>query len=917
MNRPLNNRLVTGLALAAAALMLPAASRAQTVGPDVIVGDLMDVDNTFGTTGAPAKRMYAVGTTSCNLGDTPLNWVDSPCGGSVACNQHPVITNNMYRLMTISGATRFEQVGQAWLKHGFCALQGTVCSSCTPGGSCDALFPGCSDPYSASLNGTVSGLGPKGEVNPSTGDFPYPWISNGTGGASAVTKRLQVLTTDLDTGLAGGATWYVASMYVQPQDATLHNNNNNESYRRVTVSTSPNYNLTLVDTTQRTKAAIYAWRDNGLGAGSPDPNVYITTVDIPSDGRFIIAAKATNTGALTNPWHYEYAIQNLNSDRAGQAFSVPITAPSTTTANVGFHDVDYNNGDGLSVAQPYSLTDWTGLASGTTVTWSTQTYAVNQAANALRWDTIYNFRFDCNQPPSGGSATLTLFKPGSPTSVSVTTVIPSPDGLFHPLNDTCANAVDVGAGPTAFSNVNANTDGPDEPGACTIGTYTNIGADIWFRYTSDSCTSGPTTITTCGSAFDTKIAVYPASPCPTTSGTFIACNDDSSSCGSGSLQSSLSFNAAANTPYLIRVGGYNAATGNGTLTITPPSCGPVAPPNDNCANAIFLADNVAANGTTINATNDVAGTCGANTTGPDVWYAYRPATSATVNVNTCGSYPPYDTVLSVYSGTCGALMLLGCNDDSYNGGNNACGSGNYSSGLSLAMTGGQTYLIRVGGYNNGTGNFPIRAIGGGGVIPPPNDDCNARPGLGMGPTSFTNVGATTDGPAHAACLFSGNDTITNDLWWNFPSTFNGNLRVDTCSPMTNFDTKIAVYSGSGCTNFDARLLACNDDDAACGSLRSAVTIPVLAGQNYTIRVGGFNGATGSGVLTLTQVPSCGSADFNHDGDIGTDADIEAFFACLGGSCCATCGSADFNGDGDLGTDADIEAFFRVLGGGTC
>jgi hypothetical protein len=62
---------------------------------------------------------------------------------------------------------------------------------------------------------------------------------------------------------------------------------------------------------------------------------------------------------------------------------------------------------------------------------------------------------------------------------------------------------------------------------------------------------------------------------------------------------------------------------------------------------------------------------------------------------------------------------------------------------------------------------------------------------------------------------------------------------------------------------------------------------------------------------------CPGADFDRDGDVGTDADIEAFFACLGGNCCATCGSADFNGDGDVGTDADIEAFFRVLAGGAC
>jgi len=64
---------------------------------------------------------------------------------------------------------------------------------------------------------------------------------------------------------------------------------------------------------------------------------------------------------------------------------------------------------------------------------------------------------------------------------------------------------------------------------------------------------------------------------------------------------------------------------------------------------------------------------------------------------------------------------------------------------------------------------------------------------------------------------------------------------------------------------------------------------------------------------------CGDQDFNGDGDFGTDQDIEAFFACLGGNCCTSCfcQGSDFNGDGDFGTDSDIEAFFRVLGGGNC
>jgi hypothetical protein len=71
------------------------------------------------------------------------------------------------------------------------------------------------------------------------------------------------------------------------------------------------------------------------------------------------------------------------------------------------------------------------------------------------------------------------------------------------------------------------------------------------------------------------------------------------------------------------------------------------------------------------------------------------------------------------------------------------------------------------------------------------------------------------------------------------------------------------------------------------------------------------------VTSSAAVLTVSSSDFDNDGDTGTDADIETFFACLAGDCCPACGSSDFNGDGDVGTDADIEAFFRVLAGGTC
>jgi hypothetical protein len=86
----------------------------------------------------------------------------------------------------------------------------------------------------------------------------------------------------------------------------------------------------------------------------------------------------------------------------------------------------------------------------------------------------------------------------------------------------------------------------------------------------------------------------------------------------------------------------------------------------------------------------------------------------------------------------------------------------------------------------------------------------------------------------------------------------------------------------------------------------------MTGGIFTV-TGGFWAGIGS------PAPACGSADFDCDGDTGTDFDIEAFFRCIAGTCplppCMS--TADFNNDGDTATDADIEAFFRVLAGGTC
>jgi FG-GAP-like repeat len=96
---------------------------------------------------------------------------------------------------------------------------------------------------------------------------------------------------------------------------------------------------------------------------------------------------------------------------------------------------------------------------------------------------------------------------------------------------------------------------------------------------------------------------------------------------------------------------------------------------------------------------------------------------------------------------------------------------------------------------------------------------------------------------------------------------------------------------------------------------SLIRTAIAPSRDFTARCRIVNGCGATVSQAATVVIN--SADFNNDGLSGTTADIQAFFACLAGDCCATCGSTDFDGDGDVGTDRDIATFFRLLTGGSC
>jgi hypothetical protein len=123
-------------------------------------------------------------------------------------------------------------------------------------------------------------------------------------------------------------------------------------------------------------------------------------------------------------------------------------------------------------------------------------------------------------------------------------------------------------------------------------------------------------------------------------------------------------------------------------------------------------------------------------------------------------------------------------------------------------------------------------------------------------------------------------------------------------------SRLARWDG---TNWQPYTTGVNAAAASLGELGG----DLLVGGSFTLTNGAAPGI--SAYFARWHDATCGSPDFNCDGDVGTDADIESFFACIAGTCpAAPCTStADFNNDGDVGTDADIETFFRVLAGGPC
>lgn len=342
-------------------------------------------------------------TTSCNAGTVNIRW-DQPMATT-----HPGIIINLYRLKN----GRLEQIGTSWVKHGFLATNFSDgrCGTChDPAGAFLGL--GCSDTYGGSNNDDQFYIGGRDEWNPTTGvwtcqnsyfsNYMNDCVRRNNGsGLSVIDHRLTAL--DADLGNAGATYYYEARYITQEPDVNAYNNLASRSCSMTWTGSSWSFSTT--DAAELLGPTINRYGDMRDFAAPR------------SEGDVIVAVTATNLG--TGFWHYEYAVYNHNLDRQVKQFSIPVPV-GATIQNVDFRDIDQD-----------TTNQWTSSVAGGTLTWSTTT-------NAIKYGTLYNFRFDANVQPMTSTATLTQLKSGSNGPLTANTEGPlvlSPVLSYQPFND--------------------------------------------------------------------------------------------------------------------------------------------------------------------------------------------------------------------------------------------------------------------------------------------------------------------------------------------------------------------------------------------------------------------------------------------------------------------------------------------------
>lgn len=241
----------------------------------------------------------------------------------------------------------------------------------------------------------------------------------------------------------------------------------------------------------------------------------------------------------------------------------------------------------------------------------------------------------------------------------------------------------------------------------------------------------------------------------------------------------------------------------------------------------------------------------ANYQGGDVWYTVTVPASGNITFD-MNTGVITDGGLAIYSGTCGALTLVECDDD------------DSANGLMsmIALTGqtpGATLWVRVweyGGDNNGTFSICARAVAGPGP-PPTNVNCTVPDPICSGsPIVFTaqsnGTAASTVNPGNNYdCLF----TSPNPSWYYLEISTGGNLAIDiTAGSDIDFELwgPFPSYANAvaNCNSYGVPI----DCSYSTAATEQANATGVTAGQVYVLLVTNFANT----VQTITLADAAGN-----------------------------------------------------------
>jgi len=230
---------------------------------------------------------------------------------------------------------------------------------------------------------------------------------------------------------------------------------------------------------------------------------------------------------------------------------------------------------------------------------------------------------------------------------------------------------------------------------------------------------------------------------------------------------------------------------------------------DDCANALSITPTFTAcsyqAGSSGNATQSLASCSGGGVADDDVWYTFV-ANSSEMEIKVSPTVG-YDAVIQLFSGGCGTLNSIQCQD--VNGLN----------GLEVlqatGLTPGNTYHFRVYHYGVGSGTSTFQVCVTGLAPPDNNTPCTAYALPDVTPScnfyTYTNAGSLGSSvPTPSGCggssPFQGG-YAGGDVWFSVVVPASGELDIHTAS-IDFSDGAMALYSGSCASPV---LVACDDD----------------------------------------------------------------------------------------------------------